>query len=79
MTAPRFSVHVNPDDLARQDFAAALTHPATPGAPADHPTTTPETGHHGARDTRQASRGRSERDHSRVSAGKSRSYAFRRS
>ena len=77
MTTP-FSVHVDRDDLAKQDFAAALARPATAGEPDGRPGAF-ETGHHGARDSRQAARGRSERGHARVGSGKSRSYAFRRS
>jgi hypothetical protein len=77
MTAP-FSVHVDRDDLAKQDFAAALARPATTGEP-DGRSGAAEIGHHGARDSRQAALGRSERDHARVGPGKSRSYAFRRS
>jgi hypothetical protein len=54
-----------------------------PGAndPAKGKTPGVDASHHGARDGRQAARGRSERDHARrgAAAGKSRSYAFRRS
>ncbi|MFI5891303.1 hypothetical protein ACIA5D_14465 [Actinoplanes sp. NPDC051513] len=77
MTTP-FSVHVDRDDLATQDIAAALGRPAANGDTADRPGAS-GTGHHGAHDSRQAARGRSERDHARLGAGKSRSYAFRRS
>jgi hypothetical protein len=69
---PRFTVHVDQDDLARQDLAAALTRrPATDrperGAAAAIP-------HHGARDSRQPVR-----DRAREAGAKGRSYAFRRS
>ena len=77
MTTP-FSVHIDRDDLAKQDIAAALARPAKGGETDGRPGPT-GAGHHGARDTRQAARGRAERDHARVGAGKSRSYAFRRS
>ncbi len=77
MNPPRFSVHVDRDDLAEQDLAAALSRPSAstraPQAAGSDAT------HHGARDSKQAARGRSERDHARTSGGKSRSYAFRRS
>ena len=55
---------------------AALTRPAktSVGKPGS-----PDAGHHGTRDARQAARGQSERDHARQGSGKSRSYAFRRS
>ena len=82
---PPFSVHVDQDDLTKQDFAAALTGPATAGHRGaangrSAGAASGETGHHGARDARQTSRSRSERDHARVGGGgKSRSYAFRRS
>ena len=78
MPAQRFSVSVDPDALAQHDLAAALSRPAagkpTPPAPADAQ-------HHGARDSRQAARQRSERDHAGRAAGvgSGRSYAFRRS
>ncbi|HEY0534633.1 MAG TPA: hypothetical protein VGD29_23860 [Actinoplanes sp.] len=77
-SVPGFSVHVDPDDLARQQLAADLSSTAVdvPGpqggkAPA----------HHGASDDRQAARQRSERDHAGRAAGApgGRTYAFRRS
>ena len=74
-----FSVHVDPDELAKHAVAAALNRVHGSGdAAAD---TAAGAGHHGAQDDRQAARGRSERDHARqaAGAGKSRSYAFRRS
>ena len=78
MPAQPFTVHVDPDDLARQDLAAAVHLPAVSdserhGAPAAE--------RHGARDASLAARLRSERERSgRASrSGSSRSYAFRRS
>lgn len=73
-----FSVHVNPEDLARQELAAGLSSPAAPVAgrrDASAPV------HHGASDRRQAARQRSGRDHAGRAAGApgGRSYAFRRS
>jgi hypothetical protein len=82
MPASPFSVHVNPDDLAQQDLAAALSLPATDGSGDGRPgqAAALDAGHHGARDERQAARDRSGRAHARTgAAGKSRSYAFRRS
>ena len=77
-----FSVHVDPDDLAKQDLAAGLS-PAKPtGETAGgHQADGPDAAHHGARDSRQAARQRSERDRAGRAAGAagSRSYAFRRS
>jgi hypothetical protein len=79
MDAPRFSVHVDQDDLAEQDLAAALR-PAQPGAAAGRKQPTGLDAHHGAHDERQAARGRAEKDHARgAGSGKARSYAFRRS
>jgi hypothetical protein len=77
-----FSVHVDPDALARQDLAAAV---ALPGRPGKDPDGTPASGagdeHHGARDARLAARQRSERDRAGRASGAvgGRSYAFRRS
>jgi hypothetical protein len=80
MPAQPFTVHVDPDDLARQDLAAAVSRSAT---------TDQDTGrsgsaaipHHGARDGRLAARQRSEREHAGRASGaaQTRSYAFRRS
>ncbi|GAA2661882.1 hypothetical protein [Paractinoplanes durhamensis] len=76
MPPQSFSVHVDQDDLA-----ATLFRSATGNQPGDRPSLAAavDAGHHGARDGRQAARGRSERDHARSGGGKSRSYAFRRS
>jgi hypothetical protein len=74
-----FTVHVNPDDLARQDLAAAVSVPSLPTAEGeDHPESP---AHHGAGDARQAARQQSERDRAGRAAGAvgGRSYAFRRS
>ncbi|GGQ63855.1 hypothetical protein [Couchioplanes azureus] len=72
-----FSVPVDPDDLARQDLAAALDVPSV--NPGEHRTQSPA--HHGAKDERQAARERSGRARSgrAATAGGTRSYAFRRS
>jgi hypothetical protein len=73
-----FSVHIDQEELAMRDLAAGLS-----GASAE--TTAPdrrkaiETGRRSGRDSRQAARGQSGRDHTRMGGGKSRSYAFRRS
>lgn len=75
----QFSVHVDPDDLARQDLAAAVRLPSARGqGDQDGPATAQ---HHGARDERAAARLRSGRDRSSraTGAGSGRSYAFRRS
>jgi hypothetical protein len=78
MPGRRFTVQLNPDDLAVSDFAAALSRPA--GDTADRQAT-PGAEHHGARDGREAARQRSGRDHAgrAAGAGTGRSYAFRRS
>jgi hypothetical protein len=79
MPAQRFTVHVDPDDLARQDLAAdaSVTRAANP----ETGTRPDPTAKHGARDERLAARQRSERDRSgrASSVGSGRSYAFRRS
>ena len=80
MPAQSFTVHVDPDDLARQSLAAAVAPPSVPGGDPDRPAAgTAE--RHGARDERVAARLQSERQRSsRASgAGHGRSYAFRRS
>jgi hypothetical protein len=80
-----FSVHVDPDDLAKQDLAAGLSLPPLPDdAAANHQpdgADGADAAHHGARDGRQAARQRSERDRAGRAAGaaSARSYAFRRS
>jgi len=81
MPPQSFSVHVDPDDLAKQDLAAALNRQPDDTPASDRPgqAAALDAAHHGARDGRQAARGRSERDHARSGGGKSRSYAFRRS
>lgn len=73
-----FSVHIDPDDLARQELAAGVS-AATVELPGHPDAKAPA--HHGASDTRQAARDRSERDRAGRAAGASggRSYAFRRS
>ena len=83
MPAQQFSIHVDPEDLARQDLAAAVPLPSLSGAgsgpePAGDSTTTAK---HGARDERLAARRDSERKRSGKAAGAAggRSYAFRRS
>jgi hypothetical protein len=73
-----FSVHIDPDDLARQELAAGIASAAV--ALGDHQEGRAPA-RHGASDSRQAARQRSERDHAGRAAGASggRSYAFRRS
>jgi hypothetical protein len=78
-----FSVHVDPDALARQDLAAAAVSLRGPTGKDDEHRDSAGVAeeHHGARDARLAARQRSERAHAgRASgAGGGRSYAFRRS
>lgn len=80
MPAQPFSVHVDPDVLARQELDAAVPMPTTAGKDADRAARTADE-HHGARDGRQAARQQSGRARSgRASgAGGGRAYAFRRS
>ena len=73
-----FSVHIDQEELVVRDLAAGLAGPSADGATPER-RKTGGTGRHGGRDSRQAARGQSERDHARVGGGKSRSYAFRRS
>jgi hypothetical protein len=78
-----FTVHVDPDDLSRQDLAAAVSVPTTgakDGDRADHAAGTADE-HHGARDGRQAARQQSGRARSGRASGTGggRTYAFRRS
>ncbi|MBO3742839.1 hypothetical protein [Actinoplanes flavus] len=79
MPAEPFSVHPNLDEIAERDIAAALR-PVSPGGTADHPSDL-AAAHHGAHDSRQASRERSGRARSGRAgqAAGGRSYAFRRS
>jgi hypothetical protein len=76
-----FTVHVDPDDLARQDLAAAVAVPV--GAKDDRADRTAGAAgeHHGARDGRQAARQQSGRARSGRASGTGggRAYAFRRS
>ena len=76
-----FSVHVDPDDLARRHLKAAVSLPsAATGGPGQQAATGDTAAHHGARDARLAARRRSDRDHAgRATGGSARSYAFRRS
>ncbi|UQU68043.1 hypothetical protein COUCH_17935 [Couchioplanes caeruleus] len=78
MPAQPFSVHVDADDLARLDLAAAVPLPSVTAGGDDRK---PAADHHGARDSRQAARERSGRARSgrAASASGGRSYAFRRS
>ena len=80
MPAQPFTVHVDPDDLVRQDLAAAVSRSATTDPDTDR-SGAAAIPHHGARDGRLAARQRSERQHSSRASGaaQSRSYAFRRS
>jgi hypothetical protein len=75
MTDQPFSVHVDADELARQEMAAA--EPPI----ADKKSARGAEEHHGARDSRQAARQQSERARSGRASGSGggRSYAFRRS
>jgi hypothetical protein len=76
-----FSVHVDPEALARRDLAAVSLRGLT-GKDGEHRDSAGAAEeHHGARDARLAARQRSERDRAgRASgAGGGRSYAFRRS
>jgi hypothetical protein len=73
-----FSVHVDQDELAKRDLAAGLSGPSAESATPERRKAV-DAGRRGGRDSRQAARGQSERDHARVGGGKSRSYAFRRS
>lgn len=80
MPAEPFSVHLNLDEIAQRNLAAALRPATKPGETGEQPGD-PAATHHGARDTRQAARERSGRDHAGRAgkAGGGRSYAFRRS
>ena len=72
-----FTVHVDADDLARQDLAAAV-----PPLDAGAERMSREARRHGARDERLTARQQSERARAGRrdnSAGSGRSYAFRRS
>ena len=81
MPGQPFTVHVDPDDLARLDLAAAVNLLGASGATGAGRSGSAAAEHHGARDASLAARQRSERERSsRASgAGTSRSYAFRRS
>ena len=76
-----FSVHVDPDELARRDLTAAVSQAAAvTGAPGQQPAAGDTAVRHGTRDARLAARQRSERDRAgRAAGGSARSYAFRRS
>ncbi|GIE74406.1 hypothetical protein Aph02nite_03560 [Actinoplanes philippinensis] len=80
MPAKPFSVHLNLDEIAQQDIAAALR-PVTGSGGGDDQPGGPAAAHHGARDVRQAARDRSGRDRADRAGNASggRSYAFRRS
>lgn len=81
MPAQPFSVHLDPDELAGQDLAAAVSLPSVTGSGTDDRSGSATIAHHGARDDRLAARQRSERERAdRASGtGSGRSYAFRRS
>lgn len=76
-----FSVHVDPDDLARRDLTAAVSMAAAVAARTDQQHAAGDTAvRHGARDARLAARQRSDRARAgRATGGSARSYAFRRS
>jgi len=80
MPAKPFSVHLNLDEIAQQDIAAALR-PAPGSDAGDDHLSDSAAAHHGARDARQAARDRSGRDRAGRAGNASggRSYAFRRS
>jgi hypothetical protein len=80
MPAQPFTVHLDPDDLARRTLAAAVPQPSV--APRDAgPAGSARAGRHGARDERAAADLRSRRERAGRAAGAAagRSYAFRRS
>ncbi|SDS15875.1 hypothetical protein [Actinoplanes derwentensis] len=77
MPAEPFSVHLNLDEIAARDIAAAL-HPTMPPGPDKDHSTGSAAAHHGAGDERQAARERSGRARANRSSG-GRGYAFRRS
>ena len=83
MPAQPFTVHVDPDDLARRDLAAAVSVPTTGANDGDDAARAAGTAdeHHGARDGRQAARQQSGRARSGRASGTggARAYAFRRS
>ncbi len=81
MPGQRFTVQLNPDDLAVSDFAAALFRPGGESADRGERKDAPGAEHHGARDGKEAARQRSGRDRAGRAAGAAtgRSYAFRRS
>jgi hypothetical protein len=81
MPAQPFTVHVDPDELARRDLAAAVHLPTVGDAGGPDQTGSTAAEHHGARDASLAARQRSEQERSSRAprAGSGRSYAFRRS
>ena len=79
MPPHQFTVHVDPDDLARQDLAATVGNHQS-GTGDKQPAVSAATEKHGTRDGRLAARQRSEQARSgRATGGSGRSYAFRRS
>jgi hypothetical protein len=76
-----FSVHVDPDELARRDLTAAVSMAAAgTDATNQQPAAGDTAARHGTRDARLAARQRSERARAgRATGGSARSYAFRRS
>jgi hypothetical protein len=79
MPAQPFTVHVDPDALARPTLAAVVPRPSV-AARDDRAGAAPDT-RHGARDARAAADQRSKRERAGRAAGAAtgRSYAFRRS
>ena len=85
MPVTPFSVHVDPDDLARRDLAAAVSLAAPSlsarslsapslaapslAAPEQQPAIGDPAARHGLRDARQAARRRSDRDHAGRATG----------
>ena len=80
MPAQPFTVHVDPDVLARQDLAAALPVPATGARDGGRPARAAGSAdqRHGAREAARQQSGRA-RSGRASGAGGARAYAFRRS
>ena len=83
MPAQQFTVHVDPDVLARQDLSVAVPVPTSGTEDGDRAARVAGTAdeHHGAHDGRQAARQQSGRARSGRASGTGggRAYAFRRS
>ena len=66
MPAQPFTVHVDPDDLARNDLAAAVHLPTVAGADGTGQGGSAAAEHHGARDASLAARQRSADEFARI-------------